>query len=124
MNLASISSTRSSSTGPGARNINPSSISFVSAFKSLLINNFCAPHSVGANCEEESDTEGALDCLRNFLEGPRRVSENEEVPLNYGEQRMTDLKPVNGHLMLRLHGYNEVATDFECEYPIEHIQCV
>lgn len=52
----------------GHRNINPSSIQFVSSFKTLLINNFSSVKSIGSNCE--SDDCSVLDNLKSFITGP------------------------------------------------------
>lgn len=48
------------------RNINPSSSSFASSFKTLLVNNMTSSHSPGMNCEDD-ENEGLLQNLRNFL---------------------------------------------------------
>lgn len=50
----------------GVRNINPSCSSFVSSFKTLLINNFTSTHSPGANCEKDDNY--ALNSLQLFLQ--------------------------------------------------------
>lgn len=50
----------------GVRNVNPNTTSFTAAFKTLLLSNFLSPHSLGANCEEDS-SDGALDTLRDFI---------------------------------------------------------
>lgn len=49
----------------GVRNINPTTIQFVSSFKTLLINNFSSIKSLG-NCEI-TDTGDVLDNLKQFL---------------------------------------------------------
>jgi len=49
----------------GVRNINPTTIQFVSSFKTLLINNFSSVKSIG-NCEI-TDTGDVLDNLKQFL---------------------------------------------------------
>jgi len=54
----------------GVRNINLTTIQFVSSFKTLLINNFFSVKSIG-NCEI-TDTGDVLDNLKQFL----MVSEN------------------------------------------------
>lgn len=50
----------------GIRNINPTCTSFVSSFKSLIVNNFLSTNSVGSNCESNLSNSG-LDNLRSFL---------------------------------------------------------
>lgn len=50
----------------GVRNVNPSCDSFISSFKSLIINNFMSAHSPASNCEKD-ESEGALDSLKEFL---------------------------------------------------------
>ncbi|XP_063216691.1 uncharacterized protein LOC134527710 isoform X2 [Bacillus rossius redtenbacheri] len=50
----------------GIRNIMPSCSSFMSSFKTLLVNKFTSPHSLGSNCIKH-DTQGSLDTLRVFL---------------------------------------------------------
>lgn len=45
----------------GVRNISPNSVAFEGAFKTLLLNNFCLPHSLGANCEEDMN-----NCLQTY----------------------------------------------------------
>lgn len=57
----------------GVRNTNPTCNSFVSSFKSLLINNFLSPHSAGCNCQAEDGSAGVLDTFKTF------VTENEEI---------------------------------------------
>jgi len=49
----------------GVRNINPTTIQFVSSFKTLLINNFSSIKSIG-NCEI-NETGDVLDNLKQFL---------------------------------------------------------
>lgn len=69
------------------RNVNPTCSSFVTSFKSLLINNFVSPHSPYANSEED-ESDGAITTLASFLqteeddqELPEDVDdENEEPP--------------------------------------------
>lgn len=51
----------------GVRNVNPTCVGFISAFKSLIVSNFMSSHSVSSNCEED-ETEGALDTLRDFVQ--------------------------------------------------------
>ncbi|XP_026476296.1 uncharacterized protein LOC113381848, partial [Ctenocephalides felis] len=50
----------------GASNTNPSCYSFVSAFRTLLVNNLSSRHSPSANCEID-DTTGLLATFRVFL---------------------------------------------------------
>lgn len=50
----------------GARNVSPNCIGFESAFKALLLNNYNTPHSIKANCEE--DTDPCLSTLDFFLQ--------------------------------------------------------
>jgi hypothetical protein len=52
----------------GARNINPTCTHFKAAFKTLILNNFMAAHSNGANCAKDV-SEGALCSLRYFIYG-------------------------------------------------------
>lgn len=47
-------------------NTNPTCSSFISSFKSLLLNNFVSSYSVGSNCEMD-ESEGVLDNLRSFI---------------------------------------------------------
>ena len=49
------------------RNVNPNCFSFISSFKTLVINNFMSPHSPGANCEPD-EHDGTISTLRQFLE--------------------------------------------------------
>lgn len=49
----------------GFRNNSPTCTNFVGAYKSLILNDMVASHSVGANCEED-DCE-VLDNLKNYL---------------------------------------------------------
>ncbi|KAF2880225.1 hypothetical protein ILUMI_25947, partial [Ignelater luminosus] len=57
----------------GVRNTNPTCNSFVSSFKSLLINNFLSPHSAGFNCQVVDGSAGVLDTLKTV------VTENAEI---------------------------------------------
>ena len=41
--------------------------SFVSAYKTLVLNNLISPHSPGANCEEDF-TEGSLTSFKNLFD--------------------------------------------------------
>ncbi|KAJ8968825.1 hypothetical protein NQ314_002087 [Rhamnusium bicolor] len=50
----------------GVRNINPTCTHFRQSFTSLLVNNFMAPHSPGANCEQD-ESDGALDNLNTLI---------------------------------------------------------
>ncbi|KAK9710416.1 Transposase protein [Popillia japonica] len=50
----------------GVRNITTTVASFISSYKSLIVNNFASPHSPGANCEEDN-SDDALDSLKNFI---------------------------------------------------------
>lgn len=49
----------------GYSNIMPSALAFESAYKTLYINNFSSPHSVGGNCERDMDK--CLQSLKYFL---------------------------------------------------------
>jgi hypothetical protein len=76
----------------GARNINPTCTHFKAAFKTLILNNFMAAHSIGANCEEDV-SEGALCSLRYFIYG--ELSEDTHIlPLDYATHKMLHLNPV------------------------------
>jgi len=63
----------------GVRNINPTTIQFVSSFKTLLINNFSSVKSIG-NCEI-TDTDHVLDNLKQFL----MVNENTNLNTYFNE---------------------------------------
>ncbi|KAF9405134.1 hypothetical protein HW555_014002 [Spodoptera exigua] len=39
----------------GVRNINPTCLQFENIYKTLLVNNLCSNHSLGANCEEDTN---------------------------------------------------------------------
>lgn len=56
----------------GVRNVNPTCLQFSNAFKTLLINNFDSPHSIGANCERDNNQ--AMQSLQCLL-----VTENNEL---------------------------------------------
>jgi hypothetical protein len=87
----------------GARNINPTCTHFKAAFNTLILNNFMAAHSIGANCEED-ECEAALCSLRYFIHG--KLSEDTHVlPLDYATQKVIHLNPVNGRHTLMLHCY-------------------
>lgn len=58
----------------GVRNVNPTPASFISSFKTLVINNFSSVHSPGANCEEDSNI--SLNNLKSFLEKNALVPQN------------------------------------------------
>lgn len=47
--------------------INPNCHSFVSAYKTLVLNNLISPHSPGANCEEDF-AEGSLTSFKNLFD--------------------------------------------------------
>lgn len=49
------------------RNVNPTCSNFESSFKTLLINNLTGKHSVGNNCEKDTNGE-VLFSLQNFVE--------------------------------------------------------
>jgi len=49
------------------RNINPTGFNFESSFKTLLINNLTGKHSIGSNCEEDTNKE-VLFSLQHFVE--------------------------------------------------------
>lgn len=49
------------------RNINPTCSNFESSFKTLLINNLTCKHSIGNNCEEDSNKK-VLFSLQHFVE--------------------------------------------------------
>lgn len=49
----------------GIRNVNPTCLQFMNAFKTLLINNFNSPHSVHANCE--NDDNQSIQSLTSLL---------------------------------------------------------
>jgi hypothetical protein len=87
----------------GARNINPTCTHFKAAFKTLILNNFMAAHSIGANCEEDA-SEGALCSLRYFIHG-ELSADTHVLPLDYATQKVIHLNPVNGRHTLMLHGY-------------------
>lgn len=64
----------------GFRNTNPTCSSFISSYKSLLINNLVSSHSVGANCEAD-DSIGVLDNLQTFILGQKdTVCDHVQVP--------------------------------------------
>jgi hypothetical protein len=65
----------------GARNIKPTCTHFKAAFKTLILNNFMAAHSIGANCEED-ESEAALCSLRYFIHG--ELSEDTHVSYTTG----------------------------------------
>jgi hypothetical protein len=54
--------------GHGRHNRSPDVATFTASFKTLLVNNFFARHSPGANCEPD-ESSGALDALRCFVTG-------------------------------------------------------
>jgi hypothetical protein len=58
----------SSIQGHGRHNRSPDVATFTTSFEILLVNNFFARHSPGANCEQD-DSHGALDTLRCFVTG-------------------------------------------------------
>lgn len=58
----------------GIRNVNPTANSFVSSFKTLIINNLSSVHSPGANCEE--DDSKSLHILMEFI--TKDVTRNDE----------------------------------------------
>lgn len=66
LNQDSIENLYCSVRSHGVRNINPTCSGFISSFKSLLINNLTATHSVGANCEVDN-SEDVLDSLKEFV---------------------------------------------------------
>lgn len=92
----------------GSRNINPSCTAFKSAFKSLIINNFMASHSVGANCEED-ESDGVLNSLKTFLDVTTSEVDKEIIPLNYGNARSVQCQAVNTSILLQLHGIWQVS---------------
>lgn len=49
----------------GCRNINPDCNQFISAYKTLIVNNYNSPHSPGANCED--DYNNVMQSFRNLL---------------------------------------------------------
>lgn len=53
--------------------INPNCHSFVSAYKTLVLNNLISPHSPGANCEEDF-TEGSLTSFKNLFDKAAQFS--------------------------------------------------
>jgi hypothetical protein len=75
----------------GARNINPTCTHFKAAFKTLILNNFMAAHSIGANCEKDV-SEGALCSLRYFIYG--ELSEDTYITIGL----------CNRHTLM-IHGY-------------------
>lgn len=75
----------------GVRNNAPNTISFEGAFKALLLNNYSAPHSSRANCEEDGS-----NCLQNldfFLREdiPNETSDISEKSIPYNEDICVDL---------------------------------
>ncbi|CAH2100779.1 unnamed protein product [Euphydryas editha] len=60
----------------GARNINPTCQQFLSIYKTLLVNNLNSHHSLGANCEEDSNKMFSnLDSLLTKNIVPPRINE-------------------------------------------------
>ncbi|KAJ8725324.1 hypothetical protein PYW08_003507 [Mythimna loreyi] len=60
----------------GVRNINPNCNQFISAYKTLLINNFNSVHSVRANCE--NDCNKSFQSMVNLLGNKSNDSENND----------------------------------------------
>ncbi|CAH2086827.1 unnamed protein product [Euphydryas editha] len=58
----------------GVRNIMPSTVGFVGAYKALLLNNYNSPHSSKANCEEDGNR--CLQSLHFFLTEENKQDSN------------------------------------------------
>lgn len=96
----------------GLHNTNPSCCMFISAYKSLVVNNLVSSHSVASNCEED-ESDGCLSMLRSFLTGQETsdlVSTKEEKrmkaqPLQFVEQNYVQeqsLTYVSGFLLKKI----------------------
>lgn len=85
----------------GVRNINPTCTNFTQYYKTLILNNFAAPHSISFNCEEDEGT-AILTNLRHFIEIENDEVSTEaievEAPQNITFSASTDY-------ILRLHTY-------------------
>lgn len=83
----------------GVRNINPTCYSFISSFKSLIINNFASPHSPGANCE--ADDYSILDPLKSLLVNSRNdIGEGDDVKIyncNLEFENVEDTAIISNH---------------------------
>lgn len=60
------------------RNVNPTCIQFINAYKTLLVNILNSPHSLGANCEQDDNS--ALQSLKFLL---TREQEPPIIPQSY-----------------------------------------
>ncbi|XP_047034960.1 uncharacterized protein LOC124640998 isoform X2 [Helicoverpa zea] len=60
----------------GVRNVNPNCNQFTNAYKTLLINNFNSVHSVGANCEDDSNK--SFQSIINLLDDKSDDSNNDD----------------------------------------------
>lgn len=76
----------------GVRNVNPTPFSFISSFKTLVINNFSSVHSPGANCEE--DVNSSLSSFKEFLKKDNQAPSNiiiEDLPQITVSENTSDL---------------------------------
>ncbi|CAH2105412.1 unnamed protein product [Euphydryas editha] len=94
----------------GVRNVNPTYIQFINAFKTLLVNNLNSPHSLGANCEQDDNS--AILSLKNLLtrkQEPPIISQSydidqllilmDEIKNNYSNIHEESKKYVAGYII-------------------------
>lgn len=106
------------------RNINPSSSSFASSFKTLLVNNMASCHSPGMNCEDD-ENEGLLQNLRNFLSadvpGPRTPHSVEVACYIKGEENFNFNS--NKNVSIIGHELNSYLSGFIVKKLLKKISC-
>ncbi|KAK9736436.1 Transposase protein [Popillia japonica] len=115
----------------GARDVNPTVTTFKCHFKTLLIHNMTAPHSLGANCEEQFTSGDYLVCLKTFLN--KNLVRHRDTP-NLEDRLLhlsSDLVISNDQLYRQLDissvGYvsglisKEILKKFTCEFCKIHI---
>ncbi|KAL1516131.1 hypothetical protein ABEB36_000052 [Hypothenemus hampei] len=87
----------------GIRNVNPTAHSFISSYKSLIVNNFNAHHSIQANCE--ADDNDVLNSLRCFLKSNVIDSGGSNLELDMSWVKEIEFNNVEDYAILSTHAY-------------------
>lgn len=87
------------------RNINPTCSNFESSFKTLLINNLTGKHSIGNNCEEDTNKK-ILFSLQYFVE-------NSIDTLNSSSTNITEEETVIDDMLLKSNKQININLDFK-----------
>lgn len=92
----------------GVRNINSTCSSFIASYKTLIINNFMASHSPGANCEDDA-CDGVLESLKDFILANKTSPDIQNINIENFVDPTFNLRPKTGKYIIEIETHEYIA---------------